>query len=198
MLHKPHFHVGFALVVLGLFIFGSVVFVFSKPPKYGEFIDTNSTNNSFHLRVPALMKQTYQGENTVQFEHQQADESAGVLSLVRAQSQYIPKEELKAIKPQILDQLRAKSGGYFTSFIEDSVQSGSSNTQYGNARKINSKFDDAWLMEFSYVEGNQTIHGVNVVAFGGASVYVLTIKAVEDIWQNNQSMWNQIVESFRR
>lgn len=166
---------------------------------YKDLQSVESADGKFQIDVPKQMSLSQSGINILDYQHLKDDQSKGLLSHMRIESQFIGKQYINNTKNIIIGQLKDRNGPYFDSFRQKAQSGPSAKSLYfGNfSDYVNPNFSNALVADFSYSYQPVDVSGKILVAFAKDSIYIVTIEAVKSVWQDNPNIWTEIISSFK-
>lgn len=199
VLHKPHVHASFSLIIVSLLVIATLAYAFSRPIEYSEVKQVSSKNNSLQITLPSLMEEAFLGDDIVEYEHRSPDAGKGLLSHVRLESQYVDSDVLSQKKTNIIRELRAGKGQLYESFTSQPLASrGAEGLSFSGFQNQNlGNLSDGLMSDFSYNYEGTEVRGQLLIAFSNDRIYTLVIEAVDDIWTHNQSVWALIIQNAK-
>ncbi len=167
------------------------------------------TDPKFSVDYPAEMKEVYRSAFTVEYEDR--DPKEGERANIEVQSQYVGKRSMEETKSKIKESLLAGSGEVYDAVLkaasDDSV---ANNVKFGKFTEFtNSSVKDALSVTYTYDAKRTTISGSGssdkdvpvkgqaIMAFGEEHIYTLDISAVAKVWDKNEKVFKQILNSFK-
>ncbi|HYF97027.1 MAG TPA: hypothetical protein VD947_03235 [Patescibacteria group bacterium] len=166
---------------------------------YANTKTATNSDKSFQIDVPDHMESAQSGINIIDYQHVGSDDSKELLSHIRVESQFIGEEPLKQTKSEITTQLKNQKGQYYD-FFKQKAQSNSSakNLNFSNFTDYSTKNVSGTLKaDFSYDYDKVKVTGQQLIAFSKDTIYMITIEATGDIWQDNIEFWDNVLQSFK-
>ena len=197
---RHHLENSTILMIAGVFVVLTLfVWKAGQPVDYTDMTTAKSSDSKFQIDVPKEMEPLQSGINIINYQHTQSDESKGLISHVRVESQFIGEADLRQTQQAVWAQLKNRNGAYFVSFKQKAQGSPSAKDLYFSDFTYydGPNIKDGLSADFSYGYDSVEVSGRMVVAFSRDAIYVVTIEATKDVWHNNQPIWDKMLTSFR-
>lgn len=184
------------ILVLGLVMFWQII---DADITYNATQTAKSSDGSFQIDVSDRMEPSQAGINIIDYQHVGTSDSREVLSHIRVESQFIGEEPLQQTKSDITTQLKNQNGQYYDFFKQKAQNSPSAkNLNFSKFTDYSTKnVPDALKADFSYDYDKIKVTGQQIIAFSKDTIYIVTIEATGDIWQNNTNFWDDVLQSFK-
>ena len=197
---RHHLENSTILIIAGLLVLLTLfVWKINSMADYKEMVSVNNSNGKFQIDVPIQMKLVQSGTNVIDYQHLQPGASQSLLSHVRAESQFIGEQKMERTRQMIIEQLKKREGPYFSSFEQKAQGSPAAKnlnfTTFTDYKTAN--ITHGAVADFSYDYDDIKVSGRMLIAFGRDSVYIITLEATQETWQDNQPVWDKILASFK-